>query len=337
VRSRLRVLLTVVVTGALLGGAATYGVVAYLNFSARAAGRSQVRTATETTIQSAPHIEFRNTAAGAGYGLVASVPLAHPGGVRQLTDVPCDRVYSTTSYSMCLRIDRGVLTTFSATLFDSRWRAKKVWALPGLPSRTRISADSKLVAFTSFVTGSSYGSVGFSTATQISTTAGFDYGNLENFTLVLDGRKDTAADRNFWGVTFTPDDNVFYATAATAGHTWLVRGNLATRTLVSVRETAECPSVSPDGTHVAYKKNISTTPTPYWELAVLDLATGTERVLPEKRSVDDQVEWLDDSTLLFGLPRTSTPGDSDIWSIKADGASPATLLIPHAWSPAVVR
>ena len=82
-----------------------------------------------------------------------------------------------------------------------------------------------------------------------------------------------------------------------------MRGDLAARTLTAIHETAECPSLSPDGTKVAYKKNISTGATPYWSIAVLDLASGIETVLPEKRNVDDQVEWLDDATLLYGLPR----------------------------------
>jgi hypothetical protein len=340
VTPRTKLLLASVLTVLLLGGATGYGVVSYLGYNARQSAQSQVRTASVQSGQAAgARVVFRNTAAGAGYGLVASVPLAKPAGPRTMTDVACDRVYSTTKVSMCLRIDRGVVTTFSANLLDSRWRTERSWPLAGLPSRTRISADSKLIAFTAFVTGEAYATVGFSTATQIAAVGdgrkGKEYGNLEDFALTIDGTRVTAADRNFWGVTFTSDDNIFFATAATANHTWLVRGNLAARTLTSVRQTAECPSVSPDGTKIAYKKNVSTTATAYWGIAVLDLATGTETVLPEKRNVDDQPEWLDDGTLLYGLPRTA-PGDSDIWSIGAGGGSAPVRFIQHAWSPSVV-
>jgi hypothetical protein len=59
--------------------------------------------------------------------------------------------------------------------------------------------------------------------------------------------------------------------------------------------------------------------------------------LPEERSVDDQVEWLDDGTVLYGLPDPGRPGDSGIWAVASDGSSPPELLIEHAWSPAVVR
>jgi len=30
-------------------------------------------------------------------------------------------------------------------------------------------------------------------------------------------------------------------------------------------------------------------------------------------------------------------GDSDVWSMLADGSGTPTLFIPHAWSPSVVR
>ncbi|CAN5293616.1 PD40 domain-containing protein [soil metagenome] len=335
--SRLRLVIAAVLTIVLLGGATVYGIIAFTGYQARQNAPSQVDTTTAPADDTGSRIVFRNTATGAGYGLESSVPLADPSGTRAVGTVACDRVYSTTKYSMCLRIDRGVLTTFSATLYDAAWKAKKAWALPGIPSRTRISADSKLVAFTSFVTGESYGTVGFATATQISATDGTDYGNLETFALMIDGTRNTATDRNFWGVTFGSDDNTFYATAATGGHTWLVKGDLAARTLTTVTQGAECPSISPDGTRVAYKKNVSTSATAYWSIAVLDLATGVEKLLPETRSVDDQVDWLDESTLLYGMPRTDSPGDSDIWSISSTGSAEGTRFIQHAWSPSVVR
>jgi hypothetical protein len=31
-----------------------------------------------------------------------------------------------------------------------------------------------------------------------------------------------------------------------------------------------------------------------------------------------------------------TPGDSDVWALDADGTGEPRMLIPHAWSPAVV-
>jgi hypothetical protein len=54
--------------------------------------------------------------------------------------------------------------------------------------------------------------------------------------------------------------------------------------------------------------------------------------------VDDQVEWLDDDHVLYGLPgQGSKAAETNVWSAPADGSGPPRLLIEKAWSPAVVR
>ena len=329
----------------LLGAISALAVIVVVVFGALAFVRAQNAANAPNAVDATPvktfsgeRIEFRNTAAGKDYGVVASVPLSDPAGPRSVSTQVCDRVYATTKLTMCLKTDAGVVTTWSAVQTGATGKQQQSWSLPGIPSRTRISPDSTLVAETAFITGEAYSTVGFSTQTIIATAAGTSYGTLEQFKLTVDGQQITAADRNVWGVTFiTGDDRHFYATAASAGKTWLVRGDLAKRTLTAIHDTAECPSVSPDGTHVAFKKNTGTFTQPDWRIAVLDLATKTEKILPEKKSVDDQVEWLDDSTLLYGLPRSGAIGDSDVWSIAADGSSDPTMFIEHAWSPSVVR
>lgn len=319
-----------------LGAAIAYGVSAYSRYQARAAAPSEVRTTSSLTTSTEPHIVFRNTAQGEGYGMVATVPLASPSAVRALSKRACDRVYATAEVLSCLRIKRGVPTTFEASVFDRAGTEVGSWPLPGIPSRTRLSQDSTLIATTSFVTGHSYATVGFSTETVVSRIGGESYGNLEDFALWIDGERLTAADRNIWGVTFAGDDTTFYATAASGGQTWLVHGNLAERTLTAVADNAECPSLSPDGTRVAYKKNSGTPDDPRWGIAVLTLTTEEEVVLPEPKNVDDQVEWLDDSTLLYGLAREGAVGDSDVWSIASSGAAAPSLFLEHGWSPSVV-
>lgn len=104
-----------------------------------------------------------------------------------------------------------------------------------------------------------------------------------------------------------------------------------------IRNGIECPSVSPDGTRIAYKKSDTGTLSGHRSIAVPDLASGKEMVLSEQQNIDDQIEWLDSSTLLYGLPRDGSEQDSDIWSIKTDPNTRPTLFIEHAWSPAAVR
>lgn len=335
---RRRVWLVIAIGILLLSGAAGYGILAWAEHRARATAPSEVESVITEVRPAGERVVFRNTALGPGYGLVASVPLSDPSAARSITDLACDRVYATADLQSCLHTDRGVVTTFNATLHDTAGREIRSWPLAGVPSRTRISADSQLIAATSFVTGEAYATVGFATMTTISATDGSrDYGNLEDFALLVDDERVTAADRNVWGVTFADDGNTFYATAASSFQTWLVRGDLAAGTLTAIRDTAECPSLSPDGERIAYKKEVSDSATPQWSIAVLDLAAGTETMLPVTGNVDDQVLWLDDDTLLYGLAREDMVGDSDIWSVSADGTAEPALFLAHAWSPSIVR
>ncbi|WP_167042557.1 hypothetical protein [Salinibacterium sp. ZJ454] len=319
-----------------LAAATFYGVTQWqLTEQARSAP-SAVEVAAEATV-TGPRVVFRNTASGEGYGHVASVPLENPGGERAISPLVCDRVDATSVITACLRVLRGVLTTYEAQLYDAENRLEQAWPLAGIPSRTRLSGDSELVATTAFVTGHSYATVGFSTETVVTDAAGHSLGNLEEFELLVDGQPVLAADRNIWGVTFTDDGRTFYATAASGGRTWLVEGDLDRRTLTAIRDGAECPSLSPDGSRLAYKKNVGSDGQVRWTIAVYELSTGQETTLPIDQNVDDQVEWLDDATLLFGLARTDSIGDSDVWAVAVDGSAPPAVFIEHAWSPAVVH
>ncbi|MEX1079882.1 MAG: hypothetical protein WED09_12340 [Homoserinimonas sp.] len=334
--TRIRWMALLAVATVVIAAAATYGVMSFLGYQERQSNPSAVDVVASTSPPTGPRVVFRNTAPGQGYGLVASVALDDPSGERVLTEQACDRVHQADRVTICLRTNRGIATTFEAVLLGPAGAELDSWPLPGIPSRTRVSPDSELVASTSFVTGMAYATVGFSTQTVIRGADGEDFGDLEDFTTLIDGETLVAVDRNFWGVTFGPDGNTFYATAASGSQTWLVRGDLDARTLTSVREDAECPSLSPNGRRIAYKMNTSTGASAHWAIAVLDLTTGRQSILGEQRSVDDQVEWLDDETLLYGLPNPDAPGDSDVWSIPIEGGSAPSLFIPHAWSPAVV-
>ena len=95
--------------------------------------------------------------------------------------------------------------------------------------------------------------------------------------------------------------------------------------------------VHPDHTRIAYKTRQGNPAPGQWHIAVLDLATEVETVLAESRSVDDQVEWLDENTLLYAMPGADSEASSDIWQVRADGLGGPSVFIPLATSPAVVR
>lgn len=336
---RKRWIILLAITVVVLTGAGSYAAVAFQRFQDSRSAASAVSVASGGALPEAPFVLFRNTAAGQGYGMAGTVPLAAPAGQRSLASEACDRVYGTARNVVCLKTNRGLVTNFEAVLLDRQWQPTGRWAMPGIPSRTRMSADGALVSTTVFVSGHSYSAAGFSTETSISRTdGGAGTGSLESFALLANGAQVTAADRNIWGVTFVPGDaDAFYATAASSGRIWLVKGSISARTLTAVHDGVECPSVSPDGTRVAYKKNTGTALAAHWKVAILELANGVETVLSEPRSVDDQIEWLDDGTLLYGLPRDGAEGDSDIWQIRTDPSARASLYIEHAWSPSVIR
>ncbi|WP_275775215.1 hypothetical protein [Paenarthrobacter sp. Y-19] len=326
-----------VVTVLVLVAAGVYAVGAYQRFEESRTAASSVGTSAGGQLPGAPFVLFRNTASGQGYGNAATVPLSDPGGSRAVSGQECDRVYGSPEQVVCLRTNRGLVTSFEAEVFNRNWEQQRAWPLPGIPSRTRISPDGSNIATTVFVTGHSYATAGFSTATEISLPGG-STGNLEDFALLVNGERLQATDRNIWGVTFAPDQaDVFYATAAASGRIWLVRGSLSARTLTAVHDNVECPSISPDGTRIAYKKNDGGALAAHWNIAVLDLASGRETVLAEKRSVDDQIEWLDDRSLLYGLPDETTDGDSNIWKLETEPGAQPSMFIAHGWSPSVVR
>lgn len=336
--TRIRVGTLVVILVAALVGAAGFVWNARQDQAATLAAAPAVAQGGDlAALRAQPHIVFRSTALGPEYGRVAVVPLSAPGGPRTFTPASCERVYATAVDAVCLSAQRGLVTTYQARLLDASWATARELPLTGIPSRARLSRDGSLVATTTFVFGDSYANPGqFSTRTVITRTDGAVLGDIEKFTLVVDGKVITAADKNLWGVTFVDDDR-FYATAASGGLTWLVQGSLSSRTVTARHGDVECPSLSPDGTRVAFKQH-GDLPPGKWRLGVHDLRTGAVTLLAETRSVDDQVEWLDDRTVVYGLPRaTAGTASSDVWQVPADGSGTPQILVPDAWSPAIVR
>jgi hypothetical protein len=294
---------------------------------------------------SAPYLLLRVTGPGASHGRLAMEMLGATDGVRFVSTLNCDRVHAATSGAgrgICLEAKRGALTTYHAHLFDNQLRTTASIDLAGAPSRTRMSADGTLAAITVFVSGHSYSSPGFSTRTSIiDAQSGRLIGaDLEQFAVVKDGQPFKASDFNFWGVTFTPDSKSFYATLQTNGQQWLVQGDIAQQRMTVIAPDVECPSLSPDGQRIAFKRRIKPPPQGrvVWQLVVRELASGQESVLSrETRNIDDQVEWLDNREIAYALPDETTPAATNTFALAIDGNSAPRLLAPLAYSPAVVR
>jgi hypothetical protein len=337
VNTRTRILVLVAVCVLVIGAAVAYIVTSRGHQTAE---RAQVSPAAQTSladVTDGPHIVFQSTNKKSNYGQVAVVSIANPSGPRAFTGTACNRVYAAQQRYLCLSSSAGIVEKYSANVLDSAFDNEQTLPLTGIPSRARLSRDGNLAATTTFTVGDSYVSTTFSTQTLITRIGADSYGTLENFTLIHASQKIAPVDRNFWGVTFAADDDTFYATVEWSQHTWLVKGSLSQRLMTTLREDAECPSLSPDGQHIVYKQR-GNLPAGQWRLVRYDVATGQVTPLAENRSVDDQVEWLDDAHVLYGIPRTgSEAGTSDVWEVPIDGSGQPTQLIPEAWSPSVVH
>ncbi|HVW32971.1 MAG TPA: hypothetical protein VHL53_10570 [Acidimicrobiia bacterium] len=293
---------------------------------------------TAASLMAGPHLLVRDMAAG-NAGFAGVLALSDPGGPRAVTDLPCARLYMAAGNGICLSDHGDILNPYKVVFFGPDFKPRATGNLQGVPSRARVSADGKYGTSTVFVTGDSYAAGSFSTRTTIWDMAtGNALLNLEDFTVWKNGQQLQSPDHNFWGVTFDPkDSNHFWATLGTKGHTYLVEGHVSDRKVEVLRDGVECPSISPDGTRIAFKQRTSAggADAPTWRLAVLDLATLADHPLAETHDIDDQAEWLDNSTVTYAVD--TGVGAPSTWAVPADGSGAPRLLVADADSPSVAR
>jgi hypothetical protein len=303
--------------------------------SGRAPAAAEGVVAGPLSLDGGRRLLFRSTIPGDAHGALATVPMSDPSGTRTVGEARCERVDAAAGVALCLRASSNALVRYEAVVLDRRLRELRRVPVGGLPSRARISADGRIASWTVFVTGHSYAATGFSTRTSVIDlrTGRLLVRNMERFRILKDGREYRSADVNLWGVTVTADDDRFYATLGTRGRTYLVEGELARQEVRTLRENVECPSLSPDGTRLAFKKRMPDDWRKPWRLHVLDLATMRETPLAERSNVDDQAAWLDDRTVAYALEEPDEPR-SNVWAVPADGGGAPRLLVRDAFSPA---
>jgi hypothetical protein len=325
-RTRRASLFAVLVVGCVLAATVTVaiGLRARDSGEAASAGASDALPAARAAKR--PTLLFRSAA---HHGQLAIAPAGPRSSAPTLSGLRCDRVYFAGGRGLCLARG-GFPVGARAQVFGPDLRVRHTVQLTGIPSRARVSPDGRYGAVTLFVTGHAYDPGSFSTQTTIIDLAtGQKIADLERFTVLRGNEQVTAVDVNFWGVTFARDSDRFYATLATGGKTYLIRGSVRQRLARVIHENVECPSLSPDGTRIAFKKRTGSKGTP-WHLTVLDLVTMRETPLSEQRSVDDQAEWLDDGRVLYAV-------DGSVWAARADGTGEPRRYIADAGSPVSVR
>ena len=300
---------------------------------------------------------FRDTNFGKEYGRLKKAPLSMPDGPRETTTLSCERLHFAADRGVCLTAHRGVFTTYDATIFGPNFQPIFRLPLKGPPTHVRVAPDGRVAAITILVRDTTSDEdeieaeeLSFSTLTTI---VDLHQGNVlvedmaAEFTVRFKGQRFQAANMNFSSVTFTRDGNQFYATlqtntqtSLTDERTFLVKGHLAFREAEILRDDIVNPSLSPDNTKIAFTKRVDlASGRRIMRLSVLDLQTLSEQSLAETRNVDEQVEWLDNSQVLYSLPDEATAARRNTWVVQAKGRGNPNprRFAKDASSPAAVR
>ena len=275
---------------------------------------------------------FVNRVPGEDYGKVGYIDR---NAERHIVDLECVRIDWNVNGGLCL--DHGTsVSPGTGYLLAPDLEPTTRFDL-SLPSRTAVSPNGGVMAWTGFTLGHSYLNPGeFATITQLISVERETGRNLEEVweTYLPTGELLSSEDQNYWGVTFI-DDERFYATVGHSGTTDIVEGSLLDPRLEVVFEGVSCPEVSPDGSTVVVKEMQGDA---FFQLVAIDVETGQRRDLGETRSVDDQVEWLDDDRIVYGMPNAENGTDAqpafDIWVLDVSAGSQPQLLVPFADSPA---
>ena len=290
--------------------------------------------------RSGAHIVSLSSRADA-FGRISVASLDAPDAPVITASVECERSHFAGDLGLCLTLNRETMTPRGyGLILDRRFQELGRFPLAGLPIRARVSRDQRYAAATVFVTGESYAG-DFTTRTSI-----IDLGSkqviadLEQFTVERDGAPFKKIDFNFWGVTFFNDSNQFFATLGTEGQRLLVLGDIAARRMRVVTDDVECPSLAPDERHLVFKRTRGGGTG--WQLWAMDVSTRERWPITEDgRDVDDQVEWLDNDHVVYGM--VAGPGLPELslglWlsDIRQNAGQNQRLYAHAATSPSVVR
>lgn len=281
-----------------------------------------------------PFVIFRTLAPKIMHGRVAMVPLGADERARHITPLSCARVHYASGTGICL-VEEQIASAgrHLAYLFHDAFALDEAIELDGVPIRARVSPDGRLASVTTYAEEESATGERLANASiLIDAPSRRVVADLRRFA-IDPGTFSLTPPIDIAGVAFAPDGDRFFATLATARDRYIASGSVAARRLAVIAGGLANEAVSPDGRHLLVKR--LDRERSYWALSVLDLRTLEVRALAQgPRSIDDQVEWLDQDHAVY---HDATDEGTGIWVLATDGQSGPRLLIPNAFSPAVQR
>jgi hypothetical protein len=261
------------------------------------------------------------------------VPLDTPHGAAYETSLSCDRATFAGSRGVCLVIEGHQAATPYAYVFNERFETIHKIQLVGVPTRVRLSPDGRLAAISVSEHTHEDPLLDFVARTILVDTATGMTRDMRHFRFTQEGRPIRVRDFGVWGVTFAADGNRFFATLELDSTKYLVQGNVSTASADVIRTGGECPALSPDNTQLVYKRRAKVDDDA--RLRVYDFGSGRDvEVGAERRSVVDQVEWLDNERIVYHVTGSS---GADVWSVKVDDSEAPKILRRYSYAPAIVR
>jgi hypothetical protein len=277
---------------------------------------------------------FRSLAPDDGHGQVTLVGL-EPDAPRRRSALTCVRLHYAGGRGLCARQETVAnRLQYAVYLFDRGLRPGRRIALDAIPVRLRVAPRGQVGAITTYIEEEIDDGERLAMSTHIvDMRSGRVVANLEDFQIENHNLPPLTAPIDVAGVAFEPDGDRFFATVATPLHQYLVAGSLRERRLTTLRTGIATEALSPDGRRLVVKRLIPERG--FWQLAVIDLGTWAEHDLQQgPRSVDDQVEWLDNEHVLY---HDVADGTTALWMLPADGTGPPRVFMRDAYSGVVQR
>jgi hypothetical protein len=280
-----------------------------------------------------PFVIFRTLAPPEAHGRVALMPL-DPGGARELTNLSCVRVHYAGGRGLCIVQEaQGHASLYTAYVFDRALTRGRRIDLNGVPTRVRVAPNGRRAAITTyFEEESPAGERLASDSIVVDLRAGRVIADLREFRIETDDLPAPAGPIDFGGLSFERDGDRFFGSISTATERYLVAGSIDDRRMTTLRGGVAAESLSPDGRRLLVKK---LRPHGFWQLAVIDLQTWSEHDLRQgPRSVDDQVEWLDNEHVMY---HDADEAGTSLWMLPIDGVDGPRVFVKDAYSGSVQR